>query len=312
MTPRCHRGLRQARTANYDSCGALVADSAMLAVARVDGSTGAGCLKRIPTVTDFPDIPVIMRRRGWPQGATLLQHWMDHPSNTNPSLGIPDLSTVKVSWTLAFPRAKAVYDFAVRGKVWTAPDAKIRIRAMLSRHYGNNQSSLFHVDNPRRVDPESFTATNIGNIYEDRVAYVPMGEWTTLDALTAALGRFGYYFNVSGSCEPQGSRFAVQIDRVGIYIRDSFDFEGFQPLGFWDTHDDYVSRSDPSHCWEVGRRTVRVPFMSPTTVPVYGCGMATYFSNGRFRDYRTHTGKGSDFYVYSDIVYINTHDRFMV
>lgn len=54
-----------------------------------------------------------------------------------------------------------------------------------------------------------------------------------LDELTAALGRFAIFVIVSGAAERDDSTTLVTISKIGVYIRDSFDFNGDQALGYW-------------------------------------------------------------------------------
>jgi len=276
----------------------------------------------------------IMTNRGWEQGAALLRHWTDHPSNDKPDLGVPDFSTVGVAWTLGFSRAAEIYRQSIANKIWTTTHARQLLRSVIERRVrdADIKSSLLRVDMLRYADPDTINITNRINIYDDRVAFAPMTDSSTVDGLTAALGRFGYYFNVSGGCEPKGEGFEVHISRVGIYIRDSYDFNddydwwnpatwGSQHLGFWDSQRSYVSGAMPMHCWtnsHVG--SLSQMFGSPTSFPydpkiaigVPECGVATRITNNDFQNYRKHTLMGSDFWVYSDIMYVDTDDVILV
>ncbi len=75
---------------------------------------------------------------------------------------------------------------------------------------------------------------------------------------------------------PKSPRFKVTISEVGVYIRDSYDFNGSQFLGFWDDKDNSVSMINP---------------LSGTSV-----------SNDDFHSWRVKTGKGGDFLVFSDLL----------
>lgn len=44
---------------------------------------------------------------------------------------------------------------------------------------------------------------------------------------------------------PLTSQHRVTITEVGVYIRDSYDFNGDQFLGYWDDSDDSVSMTNP-------------------------------------------------------------------
>jgi hypothetical protein len=98
-----------------------------------------------------------------------------------------------------------------------------------------------------------------------------------LDDMTAALGNFVFKVAVAGDLErpPGSSSTRVTIRSVGVFIRDSFDFNDFQFLGFWDDATKRVSMVDP--------------FL----------GEAVY--NSSFRSWRSANGRGGDFLVLSDV-----------
>src|SRR5262249_51732385 len=79
-----------------------------------------------------------------------------------------------------------------------------------------------------------------------------------------------------------GSDWLVTVERVGIYVCDSFDFNDLhvypEPLGFWDETTKTVSKSGN-------------PFNLVT--------------NGDYRDFRKNTGKGGDLMVFSDVKIIS-------
>ncbi len=111
-----------------------------------------------------------------------------------------------------------------------------------------------------------------------------------LDDMAAALGNFTFRVVVAGGVAPipKSPRFNVTVAEVGVYIRDSYDFNGTQFLGFWDDKKRTVSMVNP---------------LAGTSV-----------SNDDFRAWRTANGKGSDLLVYSDVLRtrLSTPDTFEV
>jgi hypothetical protein len=99
-----------------------------------------------------------------------------------------------------------------------------------------------------------------------------------LDDMSAALGNFAFRVAVAGGVTPipRTQRFEVIIAEVGVYVRDSYDFNGDQFLGFWDDQDNAMSMINP----------------------LSGTGV----SNSDFRAWRDRNGKGGDFMVYSDVI----------
>ena len=132
-----------------------------------------------------------------------------------------------------------------------------------------------------------------GNTQEIEASYVNRVDCGSaldpLDGLKAALGRWNFFIHVEGKVEvltqPSGwgrylehfyKDYRVSITRVGVHVRDSFDFEGWQPLG----------------CWNAKKKEVGSVF----------CDGGTSVDNDSFRDWRTVNGRGGDFQLYSDLV----------
>jgi hypothetical protein len=113
-----------------------------------------------------------------------------------------------------------------------------------------------------------------------------------MDDLTAALGAFTFYVVVAGKIvKPTYQNLPAQInivghdvtiEEIGIYVRDSYDFEDEQFLGWWAYPDDW------------GRR----PFGLVSAFPFENGELVT---NSDFRKFRRQTGKGGDFLIYSDL-----------
>jgi hypothetical protein len=103
-----------------------------------------------------------------------------------------------------------------------------------------------------------------------------------LDDMFAALHSFNFRVAVSGGVAPASNgAWLVTISEVGVYVQDSYDFEGFQPLGTWDTKTNSVSKTP--------------------------LGAGTSVGNDDFREWRTSTGMGGDFVVFSDVLVTRLH-----
>jgi hypothetical protein len=73
----------------------------------------------------------------------------------------------------------------------------------------------------------------------------PGRQWLSFDALTGALGAFELKVAIAGKLlSIGGGEFQVSIEEVGIYVKDSFDFNGSQFLGFWGYRDDPINNDD--------------------------------------------------------------------
>lgn len=230
------------------------------------------------------NIPAIMRSKKWFNGASLLDIWFSRPPAIAPKYGLSVTTTILMDhWVLTFPRARQVYDGLMRERIWANPAAQREIAEMLrrkgflipetSQSFGNLAQPVQLQDN----DYINYRIVNFGLL--------------DLDDMSAALGNFAFRVVVAGGVTAAGSgrsEYQVTITEVGVYIRDSFDFNGEQFLGYWDDSDNSVSMINP----------------------LSGTGV----SNSDFRDWRSKNGKGGDFLVFSDIkrTTLNPPDTFVV
>jgi hypothetical protein len=234
---------------------------------------------------DITLIPVIMRRKGWLNGARLQDIWFAGAPNSDPERGAPDTTTIRMdSWALTFPRCATAYSNLVSQKLWLSHDSQRWLSNKLLEK-GLFQTTRTTFGNLARPVPQ---VNADYYIHESGVGSIT----DPLDDMYAALGRFSFRVAVSGSVVPAGTipmppgasmtrrprpgtlpQHSVQIERVGIYIFDSFDFNGFQFLGFWSPTD-----------------VTRAPI--PGYVEVW---------NSTYRDWRSKNGRGGDFLVYSDM-----------
>jgi hypothetical protein len=214
---------------------------------------------------DVTKIPRIMRRKGWIKGATLMEEWFARSANDDASRGAPDTTTITMEWVLGFERARRVYDQMVQERVWVNGPAQ---REMAKRFRLTGQGVCFGAPRDDVVWLDRFYV-------QFRVAG---SQLDPADDLKAALGRFTFRVAVAGDVTPKknGGGYRVTIDTIGIYVRDSYDFDGFQPLGAW---------SDTDLTGEIA-----LPFTGATEV-----------YNSTFRDWRTKNHRGGDFLVYSDV-----------
>ncbi|AKT41270.1 DUF6402 family protein [Chondromyces crocatus] len=213
------------------------------------------------------NIPRIMRHHGWNNGARMLDIWFSRPSAIAPAYGAPDTTTITMDgFVLTYQRAKAVYDKLVQEQIWANPAAQGEVRRLLARlgRLGGTRAWFGDINRPPTVldaDYINFRTVSFG-----------LGN---LDDLSAALGNFTYRVAIAGEAEGlSGGGTRVYVHQVGIYVRDSFDFNGSQFLGYWDDSDNSVSMLN---------------FLS-------GDGV----ENASFQAHRRRTGMGGDFLIYSD------------
>ena len=215
------------------------------------------------------DIPSIMRYHGWYNGARLMDIWFARPSAIAPAYGPADTTTITMDgWVLTFDEAREVYNDIVREAIWTNPPAQREIGRMLGRKGLLQAGGSSFGDLTAAVE-----ALDEDYINQRRV------EASVIDDLTdisAALGNFNIRVVVAGSVQPapEGG-WTISLEQVGAYVADSYDFEGDQFLGYWDADDNTVSALNPI------------------------AGSAV--TNADFRQWRSNTGNGGDFRVFSDV-----------
>lgn len=94
----------------------------------------------------------------------------------------------------------------------------------------------------------------------------------TLDAVTAAFGGFSFFAVPIGTAVKENAHnYRVTINSVAVHVVDSYDFNGYQPLG----------------CWALPDRIRR------TYYPNYQC-----VNNASFRYYRNMKARGQDYNVF--------------
>lgn len=258
------------------------------------GRSGLVPALQTPNATpDITHIPTIMRSKGWNEGATLMEEWFRRPALVRPNdpktvpnnFGPPILNIIRMDWILNnFARAKSVYDQMMNGKMWKTPNAKGEIGKVLSKTGVDFQLR----SNPgHKVLFGDLTSSNVIAIEDVYIQSLPVNEgWLnkrvnymldSLDGLTAALAEFNFHMAVKGEATLANQKIQIQLNEIGIYAKDSYDFHEDQSLGKWEN----------------------------------GVGSIT---NSHFRDWRAQNNKGGDFLIYSDIkiVRLNPPDIFVI
>lgn len=243
-----------------------------------------------------------MRAQGWNKAATLMDRWFAGPPVATPRYHTPDTTTITMSWALGFQRARGTYDKLKNDRIWANPAAQGEIAKMLrgknlltnSRvRFGQMASPVTTLD-ADYINYRSLSGGYLGYSGSYSGAYSGYSPSAYngggMDDMLAALGNLNFRVLVAGVVEPSasGTGHDVTIEEVGVYIRDSYSFEGDQHLGFWDDSDNSVSALN---------------FFSGTRV-----------TNASFRQWRAANSKGGDFLIFSDIrrTRLAVPDRFTI
>lgn len=212
---------------------------------------------------DVSLIPNIMINNGWPVGAAILNRWL-HSPEVGPIA--PDTTTIKMDWVLSFPRAQKEFNRIFAEQIYRNQAAKKSLWDLIVKN---------NIQSGKVFDDLSKPILEIDKNYVNYVTVGSLSDSLHIDDLFAALGRFSFRIAVDVYvCSKGNSSAIVQYHRVGVYVNDSFDFEGFQLLGAWNSNTNYAGIN---------------PFKGD------------YVSNASFREYTKKTGFGRDFLIYSDL-----------
>lgn len=228
-------------------------------------------------------IPAVMRSLRWNNAARLMDRWFARLGNADPARGVPDTTTIRMDqWVLTFPRAAEIYNQLVTDRIWANEAAQPVVARMLQRQgkFTSQRTTFGNLSAPvPQLDIDFINQRSAGAMTDP------------LDDMYGALGRFLFRTVIQGFVTPAAAsmhgtmrsptgrptpgfyRHTVNIERVGIYVWDSYDFNGHQLLGFWSP-------------------------LGVSKVPLPGFDLVT---NGDFRDHRARTGYGHDYIIYSDL-----------
>jgi hypothetical protein len=237
-----------------------------------------------------------MKHNGWNIGYELQKKWFMSQANEDYSMKIDLADTVKFGYFLKYERFKVFVNTIINDKIWLTENAKKEIVKQINIwvvdgkiklptnifefvKFGTN-STKFVLDEKDGLIPE-FDKYHIQHkIYDESILESP------IDDMFCSLGSFQIKIIIFCKIHFDNTKYVISLEKVGLYIEDKFDFNGFQPLGFWSPFNSEAKKI-------------------PTGTSYY------YISNGVYRDYRTLTKMGSDFHLFSDVHYISDNSSFL-
>lgn len=116
-----------------------------------------------------------------------------------------------------------------------------------------------------------------------------------MDDLYGSLGNFAVYAAVTKATifKPTDKQYFVTVSEIGLYVRDTFDFNGPQYLGHWSKEGMGILLAGG-----IGNRLNsewKLPGWSPEL------GIVQPLNNSDFRDFRNNFGVGGDLLLFSDV-----------
>ncbi|QAR30762.1 hypothetical protein EQP59_05120 [Ornithobacterium rhinotracheale] len=254
-------------------------------------------------------IPQVMRAQNpsWEVAAKLQDRWFKGNASSEPWKN-PVIFKNLLDWILKYSRVKDVYDEIIT-ELWKTDNAIKELKKMIKQMTTDSnvnlklpskrgEKSYFGVYSS---DIKSYQGVKQPKLNNDkRTENMPLFErfyyqsksyeislFEPLDDLTGALASFSFRVIGIGSITNTGNGYLVDITKIGIYIKDSFDFitDG-ESLGYWSIIDNNVEKLNPFN--------------------------SDYYkiTNNSYQKYRKDYGKGMDFNLYSDIKYLSVNYNF--
>ncbi len=262
-------------------------------------------------------IPKIMLEQNppWSNGAKIMNQWFSREPNAISKKGVPDTTSIKMDWVLNFDRIKQFYQKNIINQNFYLDDSNVltqlkkEIKKMLSDkellmtlperigdsiNFGdfsqkiikNSKGDYNTITHKYYVKNVPWGSSYYSDSYSSGSSYKPYGDTSdqviNLDDFIATIGRAVFRISFFGKITKTNENdFTINILKAGVFLRDSFSFEGEerwhkpeQPLGYWNPSTNYVG-----------------------TNPLYGY----YITNEDFRNYRDTFNKGGDFLIFSDV-----------
>lgn len=247
------------------------------------------------TIETIRSIPTAMRSMGWTTSADLMDRWLNAPAWVLPpemkehrpyhtyTPENTDERIVRMAWAMTYPRLRIMMS-ELRGKMANAAAKEVLGGRLRSCRWGPNNECTFGSRQDGAVALEYSCQSN-------SLAFG--GSLEALDDMQGGIGVGTLKVALIGKAtrNARTGRVSLKATHAGFYIRDTYDFNGFQFLGAW-TKDRILS--GPHMALNFPRRD-----MASRGSPV----PATHVFNRDFDTYRRITGYGGDFFVYSDVLW---------
>ncbi|WP_024645394.1 DUF6402 family protein [Pseudomonas syringae] len=280
------------------------------------------------------DIPKTMKKMNWPVAADLMNHWFNGEPWPTEDGGMSDAvkrhdefapsayieeSIVKMSWVIGFERAKTAFNHLKAN--WNSPLGIELIKRRLRKAYSDSSPGCYQL----AFNGVASTAEKFGYSNNTVVEFEQAGS-DDVNELRAALANFNMRAIAEGSVIVTDKNITFMPVRVGFYIEDAYDFNDgvalfSQILGFWNfdklvvdpvegakanaklSAEMAATAADSKYQKITGQQTSAGKEAAARRYRELQGRYYMLVQNSDFRDYRELKKKGSDFRVYSDILY---------
>jgi hypothetical protein len=254
---------------------------------------------------DITDIPGVMRNRlNWQNGAAILEKWLrgtayamkpEQKSGDTKARSYPaefrDTQLIKMAWIKSFSRGLTGYNNLL--KKLDSDKAKKSLKEVVG-NYRKAHTKTDRIDHP-------LDAVGLHSDLQFQYETVLYKTSEGLDDLYGALGVFELCAAVL-KADITVSPAMLVVSRVGIYMRDTFDFNGPQYLGHWNRNGMGLVP---------GAAVASMTFNSEWPLPGIGFDLTLGWpiNNSDFRAFRDRTGRGGDLMVFSDVEAVDVNIR---
>lgn len=250
-------------------------------------------------------LPDAMEKMGWKVAPQLMRHWFSlrpaykftediknqllrGDARLIPEERVND-TIVKMAWARPFIENK----LQERMATWNSPAGinELRNKLRLAGYSPNLCVPLGMSDNARVLDASSQVNTiDVGGLFD------------TIDDWYGAIGNANLKFAVSGYSGSHQKKPAFFVDRVGAYLKDTYDFVDKNPI-----------TSEPLGIWSKNRILTKAEsalYLDSYLAGIFGIlarnwsGFIPVF-NSDFRNWQDKHNTGGDFIVFSDVLWLN-------
>ena len=260
-------------------------------------------------VVEYVTKVMLSQEYPWKNAVALQKEWFQGEASESPWEN-PVLGKIKMDWVLSFDRAKKVYDDLI-DKSWKNNKGIDELKRMIKRMSTDSNVKNFKLPDKGKTvtfGVSDATLVSYENVEQPKIKHQKKTEKMPLferfyyqnksykvfinepfDELTGTLGSFLFHVIALGEIMKEGDRYKITIKKIGIYVKDSFDFlkaDNEENLGSWNFY----------------RNLIDYDLFYPDE---------EYYRifNKSYRDYRddykNFSNKGKDFNLYSDIKYID-------
>lgn len=250
-------------------------------------------------------LPDAMEKMGWKVAPQLMRHWFSlrpaykftediknqllrGDARLIPEERVND-TIVKMAWARPFIENK----LQERMATWNSPAGinELRNKLRLAGYSPNLCVPLGMSDNARVLDASSQVNTiDVGGLFD------------TIDDWYGAIGNANLKFAVSGYSGSHQKKPAFFVDRVGAYLKDTYDFVDKNPI-----------TSEPLGIWSRNRILTKAEsalYLDSYLAGIFGIlarnwsGFIPVF-NSDFRNWQDKHNTGGDFIVFSDVLWLD-------